>query len=156
VASAALLDLQRLAARRLAGGPVLFLALGRHPGQRLQALQQPGQVADGVRLGDRRDQPADRRLGLDRRQVGAGQPLLQQADLGLEHLELALEEGQRLVRAPRLPGAHLPLALGGTHEDRAVLGHPAPRIACGTHRVPPDRYLTGCAAGQQIPVVTSS
>ena len=146
---------ERLALGLLAGSLVLFLAMLDRSLERGQAGRQAVQIADAMGVGDGGDQPADGRLRLGRRQVGVSHPLLKQADLGLQRVELALEEGQRLVRAARLPGADLALAVGYADIDSPVVGYPAPRIACGAHRVPPDRYLT-CNGGQVFVIVTLS
>ena len=151
-----LLDLVRLGPGLLAGGLVLFPPVldgvdqGRQPG--LEAVQ----VADRVRVADRGGQPGDGGPGLACRQVGAGHALLEQADLGLQRVELALEEGQRLIGAAGLPRADLSLTVGGADIHRPVVGYPAPRIACGAHRIPPARYLISSHATQVLLIVTLS
>ena len=84
-----------------------------------------------------REQPLDAGRGLGGSHVRGRDPLLEQDHLGLERLVLALEEGDGLLRAPRLPRADHPLAVGGTDIDRPVGVYPAPRMVGGGHGEPP-------------------
>src|SRR6185312_13624210 len=47
------------------------------------------------------------------------------------------EEGDCLLRAPRLPRPDHPLAVGGTDINRPVGVYPAPRMVGGGHGEPP-------------------
>src|SRR5262249_58776320 len=76
-----------------------------------------------------------------------GDALLEQGGLGVQRLELAPEERERLLGAASLPRGDHPLTLGGTHVDRAVGVYPAPRIVGGAHREPPARPDPGDEAG---------
>jgi hypothetical protein len=120
----------------------LFLALIDLPGQRLKPGVKLAEVADRVRVGHRGQQPIDPRAGLRGRQIGGGDPLLEQADLRVQRGELALVEGKRLLGAAGLPRPDHPLTLGGAHVNRAVGVHPAPRIVGAGHREPPAQTWT--------------
>src|SRR5262249_27226811 len=96
-------DLVRLGPSLLAGGPVLFPALLDGAAKRVKPGPQPVKVANAVRVGDRLGEPRDDRLRLTSGQIRAVHALLEQADLGLKRVELALEEGHSLVRTARLP-----------------------------------------------------
>jgi hypothetical protein len=132
-----LLDLLGLHPGLLPGRLGFLAALADVLGQPLQAAAQPLQVAQRVRLADGLDQPLDRRRGLGGRHVGSRDPLLEQHHLGLQRLVLTLVERECLLRAPRLPRADHPLAVGGTDIDRPVGIYPAPRMVGGRHGEPP-------------------
>ena len=136
-----LLDLLRLHARLLAGRLGLFAAVADVLDQALDPGAEPVQVAERVGLVNRLDQAINAGRGLGGSDVGARDPLLEQHDLGLKRLVLALEEGDRLFRTSRLPRADHPLAVGGTDIDRPVGVYPAPRMVGGRHGEPPALVL---------------
>src|SRR5262249_11377260 len=129
----ALLDPAGLAASVLAGGLDLFAALVDRAAKRLKPHPQPVEVTERVGVGHGLEQPLHGGLGLGGSDLGRRHALLNERDLGLERLELAPEERDRLLRAPRRPRADHPLAIGGTHVDRSVGVYPTPGIVGGGH-----------------------
>ena len=121
----------------LAGGLDLLAALVDRAGQRLKPHPQAVQVAEALASAT----DCSSRCTVAWAWAGAisvvGHALLDQRDLGLERLELAPEERERLFRAPRRPRADHPLAIGGTHVDRPVGVYPTPGIVGGGHGEPP-------------------
>ncbi len=98
-----LLDLLGLHARVLPGRLGFFPAVADVLDQALEAGPEPVQVTERVGFRDAVRQPLDAGRGLGRSHVGGGDPLLEQDHLGLKRLVLALEEGDCLLRASRLP-----------------------------------------------------
>ena len=94
--------------------------------QAVDPALQPGEVTDRGCGRHRRLEPL--RAGGDLRRVtgAAGQPLLEQGHLGGELLVAPGEVRQPVLRAAGLPRPDLALAVGGGHEDGAVLGDPSP------------------------------
>jgi len=99
----ALLDVLGLGAGVFPCGAHFLAAVIDLAGQRLQPGPQRVQVADRVRGPHGGQQAVNGRSRAARGQVGGRDALLEQGDFGLKGLELAAEEGQRLIRAARLP-----------------------------------------------------
>src|SRR5690606_39726665 len=119
-------DLAGLDALLLALGPPLPAAPPAQLGEVVQAPRQGVEVADGVGDGDGLAEPVAALLRLRGLDVGGADPLLQQADLGDERVELALEVGQGLFGRTGLPGPDDALTVGRPDVHGAVLVHPAP------------------------------
>ena len=79
-----------------------------------------------MRVGDGLPQVGHRRVGVLGRDAAGLDPLLEQGDLAGQLVELAAEVGQCLRRLGAGVGADRALAVGGAHEDGAVLGDPSP------------------------------
>ena len=94
-------------------------------GQRVEPGVEPGEVADGLRVGTVRAHLLERARGV----VGAQRPglhaLLEQVDLEGEGGVGFGEEGEHLLGVAAGQLADLALAVGGAHEDGAVVGDPA-------------------------------
>src|SRR5690606_4429863 len=99
----------------------------------VQAPRQGVEVADGVGDGDGLAEPVDALLRLRGLDVGGADPLLQQADLGDERVELALEVGQGLFGRTGLPGPDDALTVGRPDVHGAVRVRPAPGIGRAGH-----------------------
>src|SRR6185437_5994632 len=121
----------------LAGGLDLLPARVDGAGERLEPGTERVQVTERAGVGHRLQQPLHGGLRLGGGEVRRRDALLDQRHLGLERLELAPEERERLFRAPRRPRADHPLAIGGTHVDRPVGVYPTPGIVGGGHGEPP-------------------
>src|SRR5258707_3757770 len=106
-----ILDRDRLHPGAIPRCLVLLLTLVGLLRKRAEAALEAFEISYCLGLVDSGVQPGDGRPGLATGEIGAGDPPLDQADLGRERVVPAGEEGERLIRAASLPDPDHALAL---------------------------------------------